>query len=115
MDYGEERDVGSDAETHDQNREDGKAGVAGESANAEAKIAEEHLQPLPAPGVAGLIAEGGGVAEGAERGTACFFGAVSGGEVLGDLLVEVELQLVLQLLPGTIAAKQHLALHEKFA
>jgi hypothetical protein len=76
---------------------------------------EEHLQPLPAPGVAGLVAEGGGVPEAAERSTACFFGTVSGGEILGNLLVEVKLQLVLQLRPGTIAAKQHLALHEKFA
>jgi hypothetical protein len=109
----EERNVGSDAQTHDQNRKDGKARVAGESANAEAKIPDEHLQTLPAPGVACLVAEGGGVTKSAERRTAGFFGAVSGGKVLGNLLVEVKLQLVLQLLAGAIAAKQHLTLHEK--
>jgi hypothetical protein len=91
MNYREERNIGSSAQAHDQNRKNGKARVAGESTNAEAKIAEEHLKPLPAPGVAGLVAEGGGVAEGAERGPACFFGAVSGGEILGNLLVKLEL------------------------
>ena len=42
-------------------------------------------------------------------------GLIPGGKVLGNLLVEVELQFVLELLPGAIAAKQHLALHEKLA
>ena len=98
MNYGEERNIGSDAQSHNENREDGKAGIAGESANTESKIAEKRFQRLPAPGVARLIAESGGIAEGAERGATCFFGAGAGGDVLGDLLVEVELQLVLQLL-----------------
>ena len=42
-------------------------------------------------------------------------GSVPGGKVFGDLLIEVELQFILQLFPGPITVKQHLALHEKFA
>ena len=107
--------LGSDAQTHDQNREDRKAGIARETANSESEIAEQQLEPLPTPGSAGLVPQCGGVAEAAERGAARFFRAHPRGKVLGGLPIEVELQFVLQLRAGALAVKQHLAPHEKFA
>jgi hypothetical protein len=56
---------------------------------------KKQFQPLPAPSFTGLIAERGRVAEEAQGGAAGFFGAHSGGDVFGDLLVEVELEFVL--------------------
>ena len=58
------------------------------------QILSELFQPEPAPGVAGLFLEGGGVAESSHRGVARFFRAHACPEILGDLLVKMELDFV---------------------
>jgi hypothetical protein len=52
-----------------------------------------------------LISHGGEIAEAPLSCVACFFGAHPRSEVLGNLLIQVELQLILELLPGAVATK----------
>ena len=69
---------------------------------------------MPAPRIARLVAQRGGIAEAAQRRAPRFRRAHSGGNILGDLPVEVKIDFVVQLLAGAVAAKQHLAAHKKF-
>jgi len=59
-----------------------------------ANVLSNLLEPGPAPGVAGFFLEECRVAEGAHGGVAGFFAAHAASDVLGDLLVEVELDFV---------------------
>ena len=96
LDYGEERDIGADAESHDEDCEEGESGGARQGANAVAEIVEQEFEVTPAPCVACLLAQEGWVAKHAQSGETGFCRSHAGGDVFGDLLIEMELQLVLQ-------------------
>lgn len=59
-----------------------------------ANVLARLFEPQPAPGVAGFFLEQGTVAEGSHGGVAGLLRAHAGSEVLGDLLIEMELNFV---------------------
>ena len=102
----EQRHIGADAERHDQNGNDGESGSAEQGAECIADVAEDGFEPVPTPGGAGLIAEERGIAEGAESGVASFLGVHAGGDVFGDLAIEVELKFVIEVRGGRACGRK---------
>ena len=113
-DDGEHGDVGADAEGHDESGDDCEARRARERARCVEDIAEKELEPGPAPGGAGLFAKQGGIAEGPESGETRFFRAHAGGDVFGDLAVEVKTQFVVEAGGGRAALEKHGNFHSQF-
>src|SRR5260370_37348987 len=69
----EQCDVGANAERHDQDRDDGKAGRAAKSAQTEAQIAQQEVKPVAGPGGASLLANESGDAKGSQGSISSFF------------------------------------------
>jgi len=66
------------------------------------------FEPAPAPGVAGFFLEKGRIAKVAHGGVAGVLRTHAGGEVLSDLLIEMELDFVLKLLIPSVAPEEGL-------
>ena len=92
----EERDVSADAEGHDDDGDGGEAGGAAKGADAITNVVEERFEAVPAPCGAGLLAKQGWIAEGAEGGEAGFFRGHAGGDVFGDLAIDVEAEFFIE-------------------
>src|ERR1019366_4059148 len=71
------------------------------------------LETVPAPGGAGLLAEQGRIAEGAEGGEAGVFRGHAGCNILLSLPLDMETQLLIEQSTGTCASKQHLCSHHQ--
>src|SRR5437762_2734512 len=70
------------------------------------QIAGKLFNPCPAPSVACIFLQHGGVSEKANGGVAGFIASHAGGQVLRDLLIEMKLQLIVESLCDSVAAKQ---------
>lgn len=94
---------GHDAQRQREDRQRAKPGRPAKNAQTVAEILAELFQPGPAPGIARLFFENGGIAERAHGGLAGSFGAHAGGDVLGDLLIEMTLEFVVQSVSPSMA------------
>src|SRR5438067_12365973 len=92
--YAEKGGVGSNAETESKHSDGGEGGRPEQHAGAVSQVLSEVFEPEPAPGVAGFFFEQRGTAESAHGGVAGFSWAHAGGNVFGDLLIEMELDFV---------------------
>ena len=111
--HGEQRHVGADAESHDQNCDQRKSRRAPQRARGVAQIAQQRLNPGPAPGGARLVAQHGRIAEEAQRRSARLLRAHARSPVLRDLPLQMKRQLVIELRSGAPPRKQHPHAHRK--
>ena len=93
----EDGGVGPDAQRQRQHSDSRESRVLTQGAKAIAKVLSDLLKPNPAPGAAGFFFEIGRIAEGAHGGISSFVSAHARIDVLGDLLVEMELDLGVEL------------------
>jgi len=90
----EDGGIGGNADSENGDGEKREAGILTEHAGAEADVLEKVFKEVGAAGVAGGFGEFGDATEIAESGAAGFGGGHAGGDVLGDLAVEMEAELV---------------------
>jgi len=90
----EDRRVGSNAQRQREYDHGGEQRRVQQQACAEANVLGELFQPAPAPGVARFFFQEDRIAKSPLGGVPGFFGAHACGDVLGDLLVKMELNFV---------------------
>src|SRR6202012_2491331 len=95
--------VCADTERESKNRHRGKAWTLAQCARAKSQVLRKLLEPDPAPGTARILLDQRDVAEGLHGGVAGVLAPHAGCHVLGDLLIEVELHLLVELLRGAAA------------
>ncbi len=93
---GEDAGVDADAESDGEDGDEREAGIFGERAGAVAEVLGELFEPDPAPAFAGFFFQRRGISEEAHGGVTGFIFGHSRGDVFGDLLVEMELELVVE-------------------
>src|SRR5579863_9989324 len=105
MDECEDGGIGTDAEGQGENGRGGEAGSFRKLTDGKASVLDKLLEPGPAPGFAGFLSDRSGIAESAHGGGASFGWAHATGDVFGDLLVEVELNLPVQFVRDLVTAE----------
>jgi hypothetical protein len=78
---------------------------------ADAHVAPQRLEPVPAPAFPRLLAQGHQVSESAQRCLARLFRTHTGGTVFGDLLLQMKFHLRIQTSAFLAAPQQHLEPH----
>jgi len=104
---GEERCGGADTESHNKDGGESEARRAGEGACTISYVTREFLEPVPAPGGAGFIAEKRWIAECTQGCRTRLVPSHTMGDVLCDLLLQVKLQFVVQPRCFALAPEQH--------
>src|SRR5262249_51921348 len=106
--HGEERSGCAQTEGHDKNRDTSKARRTEESASPVLQIAPELVETVQVPGSAGLLSRQLRTAKAAQRCFARLARTHACGEVLGDLLLQVEAELLVEAVFCLPSSEEHL-------
>src|SRR5215475_9968983 len=87
---------GTDSQGHYEDGRDREAWSSTERTRTVTQVARPCLEPGPAPGIAGFFLEHGSVAEGSLSRVTGFVGAHTSCNVLGNLVVEMKSNLIIQ-------------------
>ena len=105
IDHAEDRDVGADAESEDQDRHHSERAIAAQGAQSKAEVLSDGGDPQRAPAFTAIFFDLAQAAEGEASSTARLLFRHAATNILGDLLLEVKTQFLVQFQFQPLAAE----------
>ena len=111
---GKQRNICANADGNHEDRQERKSRCPGQCAHADSHIPQSHLNVMPTPGFARLLAQPRRISERASRRVTSLFKTHSGSDVFGYLLLEMKAKLGIEALYFPSTMEKHFHSHADF-